>query len=269
MDAEDLLKDAGVKRAARYLHEDETAIMTANRHWVSIAEPIVTPILALLVIAWFSAVADVGAEGGTLLFVLWLIVAGRTVWALIEWRRAWFISTDQRLFKLTGVFVTKVAMMPLNQVTDITYQRSIPGQILGYGTLVLETPGQDQAFSTIKPIPQPDAAYRAITRFMMRGRLPPITVEEVPTDERRPGTSSTTGPDTEPFVIPDDWKRTDGEARPGTSDAPRGTHRGKQRTPAVTSPISSVQERGHQEAITPGTGPLLDLQSNRRRLRKR
>lgn len=269
MDAEDLLKDAGVKRAARYLHEDETVIMTANRHWVSIAEPIVTPVLSLLVVAWFSAVADVGAEGGTLLFVLWLIIAARTVWALIEWRRAWFISTDQRLFKLTGVFVTKVAMMPLNQVTDITYQRSIPGQIFGYGTLVLETPGQDQAFSTIKPIPQPDAAYRAITRFMMKGRLPPVRVEEVPVGEGEPAAGSTGGPDTEPFVIPDDWRRTDGEAKPASSDTQRGARRGKRSTPAVTNPISSGQEGGHQESITPGTGPLLDLQSNRRRLRKR
>lgn len=266
MDADELLKERGIRRASRYLHDDETVIVTVNRHWLSVIEPVITAVLGLFVIAWVSSIARPGHEGGTILTVLWLILLGRALWRFLEWRRAWFISTDERLFKLSGVFITKVAMMPLKKVTDITYRRSIAGKIFGYGTFVLETPGQDQAFSEIELVPQPDGMYRAITRFMMNGKLPPVKVEEVREPEGSASEAPAADPDTEPFVIPRSWQRTDDEVDESPK-APLRTHQG--RAVAATSPIITDAKGGRPVDPYELTGPVILGEGNRRRLRKR
>jgi hypothetical protein len=40
-------------------------------------------------------------------------------------------------------------MMPLTKVTDLTFQRTLGGRILGYGTVIAESAGQNQAFERI------------------------------------------------------------------------------------------------------------------------
>jgi hypothetical protein len=53
-------------------------------------------------------------------------------------------------------------MMPLVKVTDMSYNRSPLGRLLGYGTFVMESAGQDQALRRVEWVPQPDQTYRAI-----------------------------------------------------------------------------------------------------------
>jgi hypothetical protein len=53
-------------------------------------------------------------------------------------------------------------MMPLMKVTDMSYERSVPGRLLGYGRFVMESAGQDQALHEVNWVPQPDDHYRAI-----------------------------------------------------------------------------------------------------------
>jgi hypothetical protein len=53
-------------------------------------------------------------------------------------------------------------MMPLMKVTDMSYERSVPGRILGYGRFVMESAGQDQALREVNWVPEPDEHYRAI-----------------------------------------------------------------------------------------------------------
>ncbi|HEX5859843.1 MAG TPA: PH domain-containing protein, partial [Microbacterium sp.] len=84
----------------------------------------------------------------------------------------------------------KVAMMPLLKVTDMTYDRSLLGRIVGYGTFVLESAGQGQALSVITHVPDADTHYRAICtqlfgpnsqiRFAPGGPTPPPPVDEGP-----------------------------------------------------------------------------------------
>ncbi len=50
-------------------------------------------------------------------------------------------------------------MMPLAKVTDMTFQRSFLGRLLGYGKFVRESAGQDQALSTVDHIPYPEQFY--------------------------------------------------------------------------------------------------------------
>jgi len=53
-------------------------------------------------------------------------------------------------------------MMPLTKVTDMSYNRSPLGRLLGYGTFVMESAGQDQALRTVGWVADPDHTYRVI-----------------------------------------------------------------------------------------------------------
>jgi hypothetical protein len=62
-----------------------------------------------------------------------------------------------------GVLTRKIAMIPLGKVTDMSYVRPPVGQLLGYGSFVLESAGQDQAFREVEYVPHPDLLYRRIS----------------------------------------------------------------------------------------------------------
>ena len=40
-------------------------------------------------------------------------------------------------------------MMPLNKVTDMSFQRSFPGRLMGYGEFIVESAGQNQALDRV------------------------------------------------------------------------------------------------------------------------
>ena len=57
--------------------------------------------------------------------------------------------TDKRLMWDRGIIAQELGMMPLTKVTDLTFQRTLGGRILGYGTVIAESAGQNQAFERI------------------------------------------------------------------------------------------------------------------------
>jgi protein-disulfide isomerase-like protein with CxxC motif len=65
-----------------------------------------------------------------------------------------------------GFFVHKIAMMPLTKVTDLTFERSLRGRLLGYGTLIVESAGQIQALNRIDYIPRPEEVYEALSELV-------------------------------------------------------------------------------------------------------
>jgi len=97
-----------------------------------------------------------------LLWCAWFVLIARAIWKILEWRHDWFVATDKRLILTYGLVTQKVAMMPLAKVTDMSYNRSPLGRVLGYGTFVMESAGQDQALHRVEWVHQPDQTYSAI-----------------------------------------------------------------------------------------------------------
>jgi hypothetical protein len=70
--------------------------------------------------------------------------------------------------------VTTVAMMPVSKITDMTYERTLFGRMLGYGTLILESAGQIQALNRIEFLPRPEEVFDAISELVF-GEKPGTT----------------------------------------------------------------------------------------------
>lgn len=148
----------------RYLLPTERRVVRLRRHWTIVAWDAVETILLLAVVVMVSYLVS---DGDWLVQnILWyggLLVLARLAYVLYEWWDEQFLVTDKRFILITGVFTTKVAMMPLSKVTDLTYERNVLGHALGYGTIVVESAGQVQAFRRIEHLPQPERIYDAVS----------------------------------------------------------------------------------------------------------
>lgn len=117
--------------------------------------------LIMTLIAGFSAPARLGMLTNLTWYLL-LILAVYAVGRFLMWRIDWFVATDKRLLMTYGLLRRRVAMMPLAKVTDMSFNRSVAGQLLGYGQFILESAGQQQALRQIDFIRHGKETYLAI-----------------------------------------------------------------------------------------------------------
>lgn len=154
-------------RAEPYWHKHllpgERTIVAVRQHWVRLLEPAGTStamlILAIVVDSNTSPRTAIVAD---ICWALFWVAVLRTVWRWAQWRHDTFVATDKRLLLSYGLITRRVAMMPLLKVTDMSYNRSPLGQLLGYGQFVLESAGQEQALRQVDFVPHPDRNYRQI-----------------------------------------------------------------------------------------------------------
>ena len=157
-------RDPGLQR---YLLDGERVVVAMHQHWGKVAGPVAAAVAGLVLAVWVHAsVAPSWAMVVRVTWIAWLVLFVWTLWQLFEWRHDWFVATDKRLLLTYGLISRRVAMMPLTKVTDMSYSRSIPGRILGYGQFIMESAGQDQALHDISWVPDPDHTYRAICAEM-------------------------------------------------------------------------------------------------------
>ena len=149
----------------RYLVAGETVIVAVRRHWFHLFREIALALGATVLAFWVDVNVPL-TSGGQLVhnvsWILWWASIAWLAWVVANWRRDWFVATDKRFLLFFGFIRRKVAMMPLLKVTDMTYDRSLLGRIIGYGTFRMESAGQAQAMSVIDHVPDADAHYRAI-----------------------------------------------------------------------------------------------------------
>lgn len=153
------------RELGRYLVVGETPIVAVRKHWFSLSREIGLVLAATAFFLWIDANTTASPGSRTfynLALALWWAALLWFAWQWLNWRRDWFVATDKRFLLFYGFLRRKVAMMPLQKVTDMTYDRSIIGRIVGYGTFTLESAGQDQALSAISHVPDADTHYKAI-----------------------------------------------------------------------------------------------------------
>ncbi|MFI0420374.1 PH domain-containing protein [Spongiactinospora rosea] len=166
--------DSAPSSVNRYLLPHENQVIMVRRHPAILLRPVAEVfgglILAGLLSRWFG-----GSAGGQALVVVWwawLLLLIRFVWKVAEWSVDYFVVTSQRMLLTYGLITRKVAMMPLGKVTDMSFQRSVLGRMLGYGEFVLESAGQDQALSTVNYLPYPETLYLEVCQMLFPGSDP-------------------------------------------------------------------------------------------------
>jgi Bacterial PH domain len=147
----------------QFLLDGERIVTAAHQHWAKVVGPIASVVAGFVLVLTSDSLLP--ASLGVLANVLWwawFVLVGRATWKVLMWRKNWFVATDKRLLLTYGLINQRIAMMSLSKVVDMSYNRSPLGRLLGYGTFVRESAGQNQSLHKVEWVADPDRTYRAI-----------------------------------------------------------------------------------------------------------
>jgi membrane protein YdbS with pleckstrin-like domain len=146
----------------KYLLPREAKVATVRRHPAVLIGPAALAVGGLLVAGLLTATVLRGSHLVWVVWIAWLVLLAYLVWKAANWAVDYFVVTSERILLTSGVLTRKIAMMPLTKVTDMSFQRSFSGRMLGYGEFIVESAGRDQALRTVDHIPYPEQLYLLI-----------------------------------------------------------------------------------------------------------
>ena len=162
----------------KYLLPHEHQVITVRKHPAVLIGPIAISLAGLVIAAVISTTVarhNSGVVG--FVWIAWAVVLLWLVFKVWEWSQDYFIVTSRRMLLATGVITRKVAMMPLVKVTDMSFQRSSLGRLLGYGEFILESAGLEQALRVVDHLPYPEQLYLEVCGLIFPGRKTTATID--------------------------------------------------------------------------------------------
>jgi membrane protein YdbS with pleckstrin-like domain len=160
------------KDVEKYLLPDERAKVVTRRHWAVLIEPTVKFVPAFAAGSWLLLVDPdnrVTSSAGLLVLLGALAYYGLHVW---EWLLRHFIVSTRRVLLTSGIIVRTVTLLPLRRITDLTWQETLLGNLLGslglrgYGTFRFESAGQEQALRHLTFVPDAGELYVEVSRLL-------------------------------------------------------------------------------------------------------
>ncbi len=153
----------------KYLLPHEHRVITVHQHPAVLIRPIFELLVGLAIATWLAFWV---AHGNSVVIItVWALFGILLLWAIgkiVDWVMVYFVVTSQRMLLAQGVLVRKVNMMPLTKVTDMSFQRSPFGQLLGYGEFIVESAGQEQALSHVTYLPYPEQLYLEVCGLIFK-----------------------------------------------------------------------------------------------------
>jgi uncharacterized membrane protein YdbT with pleckstrin-like domain len=146
----------------------EKKVVEVHKHWIVMVWPWVR--VAIGVVLLVSAFAYQGAIFWVF-FVLGMVLGLQALYRIVEEYRDRFIISNQRVFRVNGVFSTARASVPLLRILDITVIKPVVGRWLNYGHFVFESAAQVQGLNKITYVKDIDQR-EDVLRMVMEGDLP-------------------------------------------------------------------------------------------------
>ena len=162
----------------RYLLPRERTVITVRRHPATLIPHLVMAgagVLAARTLAGRSERQEI-ARGAYLLFPLYLLYRGAA------WPTAYLAVTNERIILIHGVLTRTAAATLMHNATGLTLRRTVPGRLLGYGTLIFEGPGPRRVLRKVRYVPYPEQLYLEIAGLL--GREEPDETEPQAQDGR-------------------------------------------------------------------------------------
>ncbi|HEY6425361.1 MAG TPA: PH domain-containing protein [Pseudonocardiaceae bacterium] len=160
----------GPRHPDDYLIPSERRVIRVRRHWAFLLWDLLTTV-GILVGVFVVYGLSVRAFGQLWLLdsILWYVAVFavlRCGWKVLEWWIELVVVTDKRFMIANGILAPKLSMMPISKVTDMSYLRTPGGQLLGYGTLRVESAGQKQDLEKVDFLPRPEEVFDTVSELI-------------------------------------------------------------------------------------------------------
>lgn len=107
----------------------------------------------------------------------WVTVLGFVVlfwWVgvrLARWRLAWYVVTNKRVMRVEGVWRRQAFTVPLDRITDVTYEQTWIEDKLGVGTVRVLSANEDSLVREMRSVPRPDEFFRTLWDLVNRSKM--------------------------------------------------------------------------------------------------
>jgi len=132
------------------LREGERLIFETRAHWISVVKPFLVLLAAVILFVLSFVLA--GSPTTTAARTVQRICAGLLVVAVLyfgywEWfrRRDIWAVTNLRVVDEKGIFRRFSKESPLDKINNLSYDQSVPGRILNFGNVEIQTAAEDGA----------------------------------------------------------------------------------------------------------------------------
>lgn len=166
MSAPPVLPTRAGKDADKYLLPGEDVVLATRRHWAVLIEPTVRFLPVFALGGWLFLLDPDNPVTSVVGLVVVLVALGWFALRAGEWWMRHFIVTKRRVLLTSGVIVRTVTLLPLRRITDLTWEETFFGQILGYGSFRFESAGQDQALRHITFMPDAKHVYKEVSGLL-------------------------------------------------------------------------------------------------------
>lgn len=155
----------------RLLNEGEHIVLSTRTH----AKALILPAVVLIVVAglagYLSSLPN-GDAAGVWRLVIWVITAGLLVVFVVvpflNWLLTTYTFTNRRLITRTGILTRRGHDIPMNRISDISYEKSIVDRAFGCGTLVVSD-ASELGRVELRDIPRVEQAQLTVSDELFHG----------------------------------------------------------------------------------------------------
>ncbi|HEU4568213.1 MAG TPA: PH domain-containing protein [Marmoricola sp.] len=155
----------------RLLNEGEHVVLSTRTHVKALALPTLVLVVVLGAAGYLSTLPG-GAHAGTWRLVIWVVAVALllafTVWPFLGWLATTYTVTNRRLITRTGVVTRKGHDIPLNRISDVSYERGLVDRLLGCGSLVISD-ASEQGRVVLDDIPDVERVQLQISDQLFHG----------------------------------------------------------------------------------------------------
>ena len=134
---------------------EERVCFDARRHGVVLARPLAQAIVLAVSGGILIAQPFPLPLPGAVLVILAAAIGLRAVW---RWERTHLVVTTEKVLVVGGTLRRRASTVRLRSVENLELEQSLPGRLLGYGTIVAGP-------LEIDHVPEPRAVYRLVERL--------------------------------------------------------------------------------------------------------
>ena len=155
----------------KLLNEGEHVVLSTRTHVKALILPAVVLIVVAGLAGYLSSLPD-GDQAGTWRWVIWLVVAAILVWFVVkpflDWLLTTYTFTNRRLITRTGILTRRGHDIPMNRISDISYEKGLIDRIFGCGTLVVSD-ASELGRVELRDIPQVEQAQLTVSDELFHG----------------------------------------------------------------------------------------------------
>jgi Bacterial PH domain len=156
----------------KYLLPDEKGIVTV-RTFPVLLSPLIFLVLADLTAFVLDAAGII--PGRVVMLVILGALFPASCYLLYRGVRVWLhyyiVAAPNRLILVKGGRKSRLTVVPISKVADMTFTRTLAGQMIGYGSFRIRGAGRGGRALTIRYLPYPEQLYLEVCAWFYRDLL--------------------------------------------------------------------------------------------------